>query len=534
MDFYRYLINFDTDELEKIYSDIIIIGSGIAGVYTALSLDSKYKISILTKEKVEISNSVLAQGGIAVSLGKNDSPDMHLKDTLYAGAGLCNESTVRVLVDEAASNIEQLCNYGVEFDKSSKDDNTLSLTREAAHSERRIIHAGDATGKAVCDTLIHRAYQRKNISIKEQIWVVDLLVKDGRCYGVLVFDESCNEYKVYYAGLVICASGGYGNLYHYTTNPDVSTGDGASFSYRAGAELMDLEFVQFHPTVLYHAENRSFLISEAVRGEGAVLRNGSGKRFMPEYHELAELAPRDVVARSIFMEMQKNGEKNAFLDITAKDRDWLEKRFPTIFGTCMKYGIDISKDYIPIAPAEHYCMGGIKTDVYGKTSIKGFYACGEAACNGIHGANRLASNSLLEGLVFGHRIGTEADEILKDFDGEYPRFVYNEERKEALPKQEIQKYIDEIRDSMTHNVGIIRNEECMTKAFDLVMDVKSKINDMENNCREAFILQNNVILAEALISSAIERRESRGSHYRSDYPQRDDDNWQRNIIRSIS
>ncbi|MBQ8164443.1 MAG: L-aspartate oxidase [Clostridia bacterium] len=533
MDSYRYLVNFDTDNLEKVYSDIIIIGSGIAGVYTALTLDSKYNISILTKDKVEISNSVLAQGGIAVSLDKDDSPDMHMADTLNAGAGLCNESTVRVLVDEAAENIDRLCKLGVDFDKSSKDSNTLALTREAAHSTRRIIHAGDATGKEVCDKLIQRVSERKNVHIHEQIWVVDLLVKDNRCYGVLIYDESSKEYKVYYAGLVICASGGYGNLYQYTTNPDVSTGDGAAFSYRAGAELMDLEFVQFHPTVLYHKENRSFLISEAVRGEGAYLKNGKGERFMDNYHEKAELAPRDVVARSIFLEMQKNGEKNAYLDIRYKGREYLEKRFPMIFATCMKYGIDMSKDFIPIAPAEHYCMGGIKTDVYGKTSIKGFYACGEAACNGIHGANRLASNSLLEGLVFGHRIGVEAEEILADFDGNFPRFVCDAERKPALNEEDIKKYISSIRESMTHNVGIIRNEENMTKALKLVREIKEKITGTENTCVEAFILQNNVLLAEALITSAIERKESRGAHYRLDYPYTDDQNWKRNIIRSV-
>jgi len=534
MNSYRYLVNFDSDDLEKVYSDIVIIGSGIAGVYTALNLSPKYNISILTKGKVEISNSVLAQGGIAVSLDKDDSPDMHMNDTLYAGAGLCNESTVRVLVDEAAENIDRLCKLGVDFDKSSKDSNTLALTREAAHSTRRIIHAGDATGKEVCDKLIQRVSERENVHIHEQIWVVDLLVKDNRCYGVLVFDEESKQYKIYYAGLVVCASGGYGNLYQYTTNPDVATGDGASFSYRAGAELMDLEFVQFHPTVLYHKENRSFLISEAVRGEGAYLKNGKGERFMANYHEKAELAPRDVVARSIFLEMQKNGETNAFLDIRYKGREYLEKRFPMIFATCMKYGIDMSEDCIPIAPAEHYCMGGIKTDVYGKTSIKGFYACGEAACNGIHGANRLASNSLLEGLVFGHRIGTEAEEILADFDGEFPRFVCDDVRKPALSVEEINKYISDIRHSMTHNVGIIRTEEKMKKALSLVVDIKEKIYGMENTCIEAFILQNNVLLAEALITSAIERKESRGAHYRLDFPDTDDKNWRRNIVRSVN
>ena len=386
VDMKRYLVDFDTEQMEKSYTDVLIIGSGIAGVYTALELGEHVNIAIITKEEVEISNSVLAQGGIAVSLDKNDSPEMHMRDTLYAGAGLCDEDSVSVLVHEAADNISRICDFGVQFDKN--DGNKLALTREAAHSKNRIIHAGDATGKEVCDKLIHNVMQRKNVKIIERTWALDLLTRDGVCYGVIAYDEVKREYKAYYAGLVICASGGYGQLYDHTTNPEVATGDGAAFTFRAGGALTDMEFIQFHPTVLYHPENRSFLISEAVRGEGAVLRNGSGERFMPGYHELAELAPRDVVSRCIFKEMKRTGEDHVYLDITHKDRDYLEQRFPTIFHTCLNYGIDISKDYIPVAPAEHYCMGGIKTGLYGDTGIQRFYACGESACNGIHGANR--------------------------------------------------------------------------------------------------------------------------------------------------
>lgn len=533
MDYSRYLINFDTDELEHIYSDVIIIGSGIAGVYTSLSVDSKYKVNILTKEKVEISNSVLAQGGIAVSLDKKDSPEMHMRDTLYAGAGLCNEETVRILVNEAAVNIGTLCNYGVEFDKSTKGDNTLALSREAAHSTNRIIHAGDATGKEVCDKLIHTASLHDNIRINEQIWVLDLLVKDGVCYGVIAYDEKEGRHKVFYAGLTICASGGYGNLYKYTTNPEVSTGDGAAFSFRAGAELMDMEFVQFHPTVLYHKENRSFLISEAVRGDGAVLRNSRGERFMPSYHELAELAPRDVVARSIFVEMQKTNDTNAYLDITHKDRAYLEKRFPTIFGTCMKYGIDMSRDYIPVAPAEHYCMGGIKTGIYGDTAIKNFYACGEAACNGIHGANRLASNSLLEGLVFGNRIGKEADDILSGRKNECPRFIYSVQRDNARSEADVRADIGLLRETMTKYVGIIRNAEGLYTALKTVMQIKDRTVDCENVSIYDYILQNDIMLAEVIIMSAIERRESRGAHYREDYPKTNDLRWRKNIVKKL-
>ena len=407
----RYLINFDTDKLETEYHDMVIIGSGIAGVYTALQTDRDVDVLILTKESIDICNSVLAQGGIAVSLDKEDSPKLHYKDTLFAGAGLCDENSVWVLVNEAAENIKNLCNYGVDFDKGK--DQKLSLTREAAHSKNWIIHTGDSTGKAVCDTLINAVKRKKNVTIREQVFVIDILTKDNVCKGVIICDRD-GQTKLIRTNMVICAAGGYGQLYSNTTNPEVATGDGASFCYRAGAALMDLEFIQFHPTVLFHPDNKSFLISEAVRGEGAVLRNSKGERFMHKYHEMKELAPRDVVSRSIFMEMQETQASNVFLDITHKEEDFLKKRFPTIYKTCKEYGINISKDMIPVAPAEHYCMGGIKTNENGETNIKGLYACGEAACNGIHGANRLASNSLLEGLVFGRRIGKIAEETIKN------------------------------------------------------------------------------------------------------------------------
>lgn len=532
MEMHRYLVDFDTAELTQSYHDVLIIGSGIAGVYTALEIDESRQITILTKEEVEISNSVLAQGGIAVSLDKKDSPDLHMKDTLYAGAGLCDEKSVRVLVDEAVENISRICSFGVEFDKRSDAPNvldSLALTREGAHSKNRIIHAGDATGKEVCDKLIHTASQRKNISIQERIWVLDLLVKDDVCYGVLAFDERRGVLHVYYAGLVICASGGYGQLFQHTTNPEVATGDGAAFAYRAGAELMDLEFVQFHPTVLCHPENSSFLISEAVRGEGALLRNGKGERFMPKYHELAELAPRDVVSRCIFKEMMTTGEPNMFLDITHKERDVLERRFPTIFQTCLGYGIDLSKDYIPIAPAEHYCMGGIRTGLYGDTKIQRFFACGEAACTGIHGANRLASNSLLEGLVFGHRIGELAEEILRNGKQEMPRFVFSSDRV-LMPEVDPQAMTDELKVLMTEKVGIVRTKEELEAALQRVEEMQEQVAKKRCVALQDFVLQNELLLASLVIRSAIQREESRGAHYRTDFPETDDAHWKRNII----
>lgn len=530
LDNYRYLIDFDTDKIKKEYYDVIIIGSGIAGVYTALELPDKYNIVILTKETIDISNSVLAQGGIAVSLDKEDSPELHFKDTLYAGAGLCDENSVWVLVNEAAQNIESLCKFGVNFDKK-KNMEELSLTREGAHSKNRIIHAGDTTGKEVCDKLISVVETRSNVKIKERTFAIDILTDKDVCKGVLTFDEDSSEYIMYVSNVVINAAGGFGQLYSNTTNPEVATGDGVGLAYRAGAELMDMEFVQFHPTVLFHPENKSFLISEAVRGEGAILRNINGERFMPKYHELNELAPRDIVSRAIFSEMKKTNSDHVFLDITFKDKDYLEQRFPNIYKTCLSYGIDMCRDYIPVAPAEHYCMGGVKADVFGRTNISGFFACGEVACSGIHGANRLASNSLLEGLVFGHKIGDEVNKVLsssESFDKNFHIKYENKRIKKQFDKKELRRNLQNI---MTGYVGIIREQSGMLKAKTIVDEYINLINDMENSSIEDFEIQNMVLLAKLVIEAAIEREESRGAHYRADFNNTDDKNWKRNIIK---
>ncbi|MCX8129685.1 MAG: L-aspartate oxidase [Clostridia bacterium] len=523
----RYLIDFDTEKIETEYHDVLIIGSGIAGVYTALEIPETFDVAILTKETIDISNSVLAQGGIAVSLDKEDSPELHFKDTLYAGAGLCDEDAVWVLVNEAAGNIKCLCQYGVNFDK--KNPQELSLTREGAHSKNRIIHAGDTTGKEVCDKLISVVKTRNNVKIKERTFAIDLLTEGDNCKGILVFDEDTSRYKIYLSNVVICATGGSGQLYTNTTNPDVATGDGIGLAYRAGVELMDLEFIQFHPTVLYHPENKSFLISEAVRGEGALLRNKNGDRFMTRYHELNELAPRDVVSRAIFEEMKKTGSTHVYLDITFKDKEYLENRFPNIYKTCLSYGIDISKDYIPVSPAEHYCMGGIKTDVFGRTNIKGFYACGEAACNGIHGANRLASNSLLEGLVFGHKIGSEVSNILKNQSTiQYSAKICSKRDKKDIDSV---KLIKDVQGIMTQYVGIIRNKEGLLFAQSRIEEYWSMVSDLENTGLRDFELQNIVLLSRLVIDSALEREESRGAHYRSDFPNTDNANWKKHIIK---
>ena len=527
MDELRYLVNFSSNDIEKEYHDVVIIGSGIAGVYTALEIPEEYDVVIVTKETIDISNSVLAQGGIAVSLDKEDSPELHFKDTIVAGAGLCDEESVWVLVKEAASNIESICKYGVNFDKKGDD---LALTREGAHSKNRIIHAGDTTGKEVCDKLIAEVRTRKNVVIKERVFAVDLLTENNECKGILAYDEDTGTFKLYLSNFVVCATGGFGQIYKNTTNPEVATGDGISLAYRAGAELMDMEFIQFHPTVLYHPENKTFLISEAVRGEGAMLLNNRGQRFMPDYHELSELAPRDIVSRAIFTEMMKTDSTNVYLDISFKDKEYLEIRFPNILKTCLSYGIDITKERIPVSPAEHYCMGGIKTDVFGRTNIKGFYSCGEAACTGIHGANRLASNSLLEGLVFGHKISDLVKEELNSPDRRTVKISMNyfaPRKKVQLDKKEIKNKVQEI---MTKYVGIIRDEKGLLRASELINGYYEVIKGMECNTIEDFELHNIVLLSKLVIESALERKESRGAHFRSDYSRTDDTNWQKNII----
>ncbi len=517
-------------DMEVIDKDVIIIGSGIAGVYTALEIPESYQVGIVTKETLDISNSVLAQGGIAVSLDeKNDSPALHFKDTLFAGAGLCDQKSVWVLVEEAADNIKKLCKLGVNFDKSGQE---LSLTREGAHSVNRIIHSGDTTGKEVCDTLIEVAQQRENISIYERYFAVDLIVDAGKCCGVIVYDELKEKMKIFRANAVVVATGGFGQIYSHTTNPEVATGDGVGMCLRAGAEAMDMEFIQFHPTVLYHPKDKSFLISEAVRGEGAQLKNEKGERFMHKYHELGELAPRDVVSRAIFEEMSISGTKNVFLDITFQSREHLEERFPNIFKTCLDYGIDISNDYIPVAPAEHYCMGGIRTDVDGQTNIKGLFACGEVACTGIHGANRLASNSLLEGLVFGRKIAekiaAQGEKSSKQNINIDTLYISNLENENTLSNMK-----QEIQDTMTKYVGIIRNEQGLTKAANIINGIGERYISLAGFSLKKLEVANMLTVARLVIESALERKESRGAHYRSDFDKTDDVNWKRNLVKVL-
>ncbi|MDH3494549.1 MAG: L-aspartate oxidase, partial [Acidobacteriota bacterium] len=473
------------------------------------------RVSVLTKSKASDSNTEWAQGGVAVVLSDDDAAELHEDDTLSAGAGLCDEEAVRVLVNEGTKYIKQLIEWGTEFDR---EGGKLVFTREAAHSRRRILHArGDSTGKEIVRALIARARQEKGINLSPFADTESLIVRKGRCVGVRFLDPILKAPREIYANAIVMCTGGAGQLYQHSTNPPGATGDGMAMAYFAGAEMADMEFVQFHPTALNLPNAPRFLLSEAMRGEGAVLRNAHGKRFMADYDERLELAPRDIVSRSIVAEMRKTGTRTAFLDITEKSEKFLKERFPKIFQTCKIYGLDISRDFLPVSPASHYTMGGVRTDLWGRTSIEGLYAAGEVTCTGVHGANRLASNSLLEGLVFGARAG---EAVLKDVTG----FELNEshlKRKEdedglfgpASPALDTAVF-KRVKRIMWERAGISRSEEPMRRALEEFDQISSANLSLKS--------RNFVTLATLVINAALWRTESRGGHFRRDFPDRDD------------
>lgn len=526
--FPRYLINFDLSKIKKIYTDFLIVGSGIAGLYTSLKIYDKGEVTLLTKSKLKESSTEYAQGGIAVALGDKDSPHLHMEDTLKAGANFCDPEAVEILVTEGPECVEELIELGTKFDKI---EGKYKTTLEAAHQRPRILHArGDATGAEIERALSQKVINENKIKIKENILVIDILTEHNTCYGLLVLDSNTNKITAYLARTTILASGGAGQLFSNTTNPDVATGDGIAMSYRGGAKVTDLEFIQFHPTALYHQGSPKFLISEAVRGEGAILKNIKGESFMHSYHPLAELAPRDVVARAITDQMKKNKSDYVYLDAT-KIKDKFSQRFPTIYKNCFTLGISPEKEYIPVAPAAHYTMGGIKTDTWGQTSLTNLYACGECTSTGVHGANRLASNSLLEGLVFGNRI---AQKIKKNITLssikklEKLKLSYNarQERYKEYNPVELKK---ELQKLMWDKVGIVRNSSDLKKVLQKLSEWKF-IFKSELKTAEDFELANLIILADIIANSALQREESRGAHYREDFPDRDDIKWKKHIV----
>lgn len=502
---------------------VIIIGSGIAGLYTALLLSKQYRVILITKNRLSESNTNYAQGGIAAAIGMNDSPEYHYQDTMMAGAGLCDPEAVLTLVYDGISRVKDLIALGTPFDRTQAE---ISLTKEAAHSRRRILHAnGDATGNAVSDTLIDNI-RKTPVQIYEDTFALALVRQKERCNGVVVIHQGRLQFLA--ASVVILCTGGLGQIYGKTTNPSVATGDGMALAYNAGAGLRDMEFIQFHPTALCLPPAPPFLISETVRGEGAILLNNQGERFMPQYHTLGELAPRDIVARAIFAEIQKENGSHVFLDLSKIQPTVIKARFPHIYETCLHYGLDITAEPIPVAPAAHYMMGGVITDLWGQTNIPGLYAAGEVASTGIHGANRLASNSLLEGLVFGgrivdylqHREINEPGNLAGDISIHYPALYTT-----GPDLEEHYQFLHHLTDV---SLGITRDESGLVKALSALDSLPEPDDDFQLN-PAYFELQNMYLLAHLMFQAALTRKESRGGHFRSDYPSPNTE-WRKHIL----
>lgn len=520
----RYLINFQLEHIPHLHTDVILVGSGIAGLYTAIKASERNKVLMITKKSLFDSNTRHAQGGIAAVTSDEDSPTYHLEDTLAAGAGLCSKQAVDILVNEGPAGVRELIRLGTEFDQ---EDGRLALTKEGAHSQRRILHAhGDATGAEIVRALSEHTKNNSQIVVWNDHYVIDLVTDDdGICSGVLVLKSDGSLLYVQAKATVLC-TGGVGQLYRYTTNPDVATGDGIAIAYRAGARIRDMEFIQFHPTALVYPGAPRFLISEAVRGEGAVLRNLKGERFMEKVHPQQELAPRDIVARGIVDELEQTKSTFVYLDITHKPADWIKQRFPTIYEFCLKYGLDMTTDWIPVAPAAHYMMGGIKTDINGETTIPRLFACGEVSSTGVHGANRLASNSLSEAIVFGNRI---VDQICKlEPMKSTPRIVCDVERTET-PRQAIIERRLKLQKLMLRYVGLKRTPDGLEKGYE-ELKRQLPILSAELTKREEMEFANLLTCALLTTRSAMLRKESRGAHYREDYPDHDDVLWRKHIV----
>lgn len=509
-------------------TDFVVVGAGIAGLRAAIELASAGRVLVLAKLEYTESATQYAQGGIAAALSDEDEISLHFQDTLNAGDGIVNPDAAHVLVEEGPERIEELIAWGTQFDRNGTK---LAFTREGAHSRDRILHAhGDSTGQEIGRALYFKAKSLKNISICEFEFATDLLVEDGRVDGLTLLDRGGALHPVR-AAAVLLATGGLGQVYRETTNPSVATGDGVAMAYRAGAEIGDMEFVQFHPTALYVKGAPRFLLSEALRGEGAVLRNDQLARFMPKYHSLGELAPRDVVARAIAHELEVSRSKDpvVYLDLTHKAPDRLQHRFPRIYQTCLKYNVDITTDMIPVRPAVHYSMGGVKTDLLGRTNLTGLYAAGEVACTGVHGANRLASNSLLEGLVYGARAARtmhrEAKLSSKHSAEKHHKRVASGATPATTAADGIVRQIQEI---MWRNVGIVRSRQTLQRAIEQLDELKAILpSDSCRRCHEAqSIWQTGMLIAR----SALARLESRGAHYRMDYPDHDDVKFKKHSV----
>jgi L-aspartate oxidase len=502
------------NRVNAVQSDVVVIGTGIAGLYTALNINENYRVTVLTKTALEINNSNLAQGGIAACVSPGDDFEAHYRDTMRAGAYHNHREHTRILIEEAPENIERLLQYGVELDRD--EEGKLLVTREGGHSKRRVLHAKDATGREIIRGLGEEIHRRRNVQVHEHAWTTRLVISPKGLTGVAAINKDGKQ-AIYQARYIVLATGGVGQIYKNTTNPWVATGDGIAMAYEAGAEIHDMEFIQFHPTAMYtDTPGQKFLISEAVRGEGAILRNVHGEAFMEKYHELKDLAPRDIVARSIFAEIIKTDQPHVYLDITHKDEAFIRHRFPTIYSHCLKEGIDMTKEWIPVAPAEHYIMGGVHTDDHGRTNIEGLYACGECACTGVHGANRLASNSLLEGLVFGKRVAEDINEKLTKSSPSEAISIGWIGVEIGKKEEELSVLKNKLKDIMDRHVSIIRTEEGLKQAQNEVKRIKEILEENRENAIPYYELKNMIIVALLIIEDALRRKESLGGHFRQD------------------
>jgi L-aspartate oxidase len=515
--------------------DVLVVGSGIAGLSFARKVaEAGRRVCILTKKERAESNTNYAQGGIAAVTSENDDFELHVGDTLRAGDGLCNEGVVRTIVEEGPARIQELADLGVAF--SQLNDGRVSLHKEGGHSKRRILHVKDLTGKAIEEALLHAVETHERITLLEHVLAIDLITNrklataghalqgdETRILGLYGYDTRSQEVRAYAAPVVMLCTGGIGQVYLYTTNPSIATGDGIAMAFRAGAEIRNMELIQFHPTALYTASEDRFLVSEAVRGEGGILRNLSGEAFMARYDERKDLAPRDIVARAIDSEMKKSGSKHVWLDITHKSADFLKERFPYIYERCLQEGIDMAKEPIPVVPAMHYLCGGVRTNLDSETGLSGLYACGEVGCTGLHGANRLASNSLLEAVVMAHRGAAKVVEFLASHDFpqvELPEWVGGD-LQDSDERVILSHNLDELKRTLWDYVGIVRTTKRLERAQTRIQNLKREIHDYYWNFKvepALLELRNLVEVAEMIITCALQRRESRGLHYTLDFP----------------
>jgi L-aspartate oxidase len=519
----RYLVRFGPKQTTHLFTDVLIIGGGIAGMRAALAVPESLQVLVVTKDRVQQSNSTYAQGGIAAVRSREDRFEDHIEDTLTAGAGLCDRATVEMVIREAPRQIDDLIRYGARFDEKPGI--------EGGHSYHRIVHAlGDATGFEVMRAIIECVGRAPHVTIWDRTFTIDLLTHDGRCVGALVSRGRQGKLLVW-AKQTILASGGAGMVYRETTNPPVATGDGMAIAYRAGAELRDMEFMQFHPTVLYVAGSARFLISEAVRGAGAYLRDKDGVRFMLEEDPRAELATRDVVAQAIVRRMERTQHPNVYLDLSHLEADKVREEFPAIAKVCREFGLDITRDPVPVRPGAHYMVGGVTVDSQGKTTLQGLWAAGEVSSSGLHGANRLASNSLLEGLVFGAACGRGAAEAAASMpDAFVVPPVAGRFQPDHTGDLDVADLTNALRSLMVRNMGIVRSRAGLLEAERAVAFWCRYVLRREFHRRAGWELENMLTVARLMIWSALRREESRGVHFRSDYPQRDDAHWLHHVV----